>query len=73
MPHYICAYYADGSRALGNLDGQALIRARRPERTQAWTLLGKTIRASERIKYWQLETADERVLLTKPNPNFKEI
>jgi hypothetical protein len=73
MPYYISAYAADGSRILGNLDGQASIRARRPERTAAWKELGTTIRASPRVAYWQLETADERPLLKKLNPNHKEI
>ena len=72
MPYYITAFDASGSQVLGNLDGQACLRFRRPERTHAWQLLGKTIRASARVKYWQLETADGCVLLTKQNPFFKE-
>lgn len=72
MPYYITAFDADDRQILGNLDGQSCLRFRRPERTADWRNLGTSIRVSSRVKYWRLETAEGKTLLTKFNPSFKE-
>lgn len=72
MPYYITAHYADGSQKLGNLDGQACLRSRRPDRSASWQRLGITIRASPRVKEWRLVTAEDDTILIKQNPSFKE-
>lgn len=71
MPYYICAYYADGSRKLGNGDGQAIIRHRRPEQSPLWRDLAIQVRAPS-VAYWQLETPDGAMVRRLPNPHFQD-
>lgn len=73
MPYYIRAHYSDGSVILGNLDGQASLRFRRPERCVAWTRLGTPLfRVKPSVHHWTLTNNSDQVLFTKLNPQFKE-
>lgn len=71
MTYYIRAYYPDNSPILGNGDGQAVIRHRRPERSPLWRDLAILVRAPS-VAYWQLETADGAMVRRLPNPHFQE-
>lgn len=73
MPYYIRAHRKDDSVILGNLDGQASLRVRRPERTNAWKQLGTPEYFKlPRVHHWTLTDSSDRVLLRKSNPYFKE-
>ena len=73
MAYYITAHHADGSPVLGNLDGQTVLRTRRPDRSAHWQQLGLQIRASARIAFWRIEDSSGRVLATKSNPRHEEL
>lgn len=64
MRYYIEAYGEDGKQVLGNLDGQASIEARAPERTNAWRRLQHKP-VSSRIRFWKLVDATGRCIATK--------
>jgi len=71
MPYYICAWHTgSGGQILGNIDGQTVLRHRRPERSRDWTALGDT-RRYVRVHHWTLEREDGTVLFTKPNPYYQ--
>jgi hypothetical protein len=71
MPYYIVARRADNTSILGNLDGQASLRVRRPERTKAWQDL--TLHPhSARVHHWDLEDSRENIIATKLNPTYKD-
>ena len=71
MYHYIRAHYRDGSLILGNLDGQAAIKTRRPLTSSAW---GKLLFGPKhpRVHYWTLSDAEDNILATKFNPHYQE-
>lgn len=71
MTHYIRAHYRDGSVKLGNLDGQAAIRHRRPRNSSHWKNLGVDTK-SPSVYYWTLSDERDVELAKKFNPNYQE-
>lgn len=58
VTYYIEAFYADGSPILGNMDGQAVIRARLYKRTNAYKravwLLADPKRTYKRVDHYKV-------------------
>lgn len=71
--YYIEAFDKDDAQILGNLDGQAALRARAPQRCHAWMHLGTYKRPLFRkVRRWQLVTETGHVCARKRNPFFQE-
>jgi hypothetical protein len=64
MKVYVEAFYPDGSQILGNLDGQAVIRAKNYRRTQAYKRLRSILYNSTRVASFRIVAEDGRVLET---------
>lgn len=71
MPLYICAFRKDGGQILGNLDGQASIKASAYRRTLAYKHLRSQSRpAYVKVAYWEIQNSLGTVLETIENPRF---
>lgn len=72
MKYYIEALNAEGEPILGNLDGQAVLRAIEPTRCIAWKRLFQPASATRpkwaRVAKWQLVTIRGRVIAERINP-----
>jgi hypothetical protein len=64
MKYYIEAYRGDGSQILGNLDGQGVIRAKRPHRSALYRCLatGQNRPMYQHVHHWRLVTEDGKLL-----------
>lgn len=70
---YVSAYYADNTPCLGNLDGQAVLRAQCYQRTHSYKRLKNPVwqcRWSS-VHHWCVETTTGVVVETITNPYYK--
>lgn len=73
MTTYIEAYRADGSQVLGNLDGQASLKARYYRRTDHYHKLRYGhIKVSKYVHHWHVVDVDGKVLETIINIHYKQ-
>ncbi len=70
MKYYIEAFYADGSPILGNLDGQAVIHAKRYRQTLAYknVIAAAYTGRHPKVAYWRVVTESGRVVDTIRRP-----
>lgn len=72
MTYYIEAFRVDGSQVLGNLDGQASLKAKYYRRTDHYfNLRFGHIKVMDYIHHWNVVDVSGRVLETIININFK--
>jgi hypothetical protein len=67
--YYIEAYYADGSRILGNLDGQAAMMCQHYSRTHAYQNIKSKDRSRyPRVHHWCIVGSEGELLEKIDNP-----
>lgn len=72
MKYYIEAFDVEGRQILGNLNGQAVIQARKPWLTKSYKILRDPTRrpAWPRVWFWRLVREDGTPLEEIPNSQF---
>lgn len=75
MHYYIEAYNRDSLPILGNLDGQACIEAKIPQRTFLWKrffFLSPARPFFHKVKFWRLVDEKGTLIATASNNYFQE-
>lgn len=72
MKVYIEAYYLDGTRKLGNLDGQGVITAKNYRRTKHYKMLSTFPTLNSCIAFYTVVSTDGKALETIQNETFKK-
>lgn len=71
MTYWIRAHNAEGKPFIGDMQGQGVIRHRRPEESPAWQTLMATTRRYPEVKFWTIEDAFGEVIRRVENFHHK--